>query len=121
MWFLQLIGLLILAHFFLKIYSVLGEEKRGFGVVKFEVEANLQVKMLGIFKENLVNPPQELNSPASLDSSRKPKQPSEILQDFMNCNPTNAFSMNFGNDALLAYVSSKISSLNHRYLCFWCL
>ncbi|KAG4381067.1 hypothetical protein JHK82_041620 [Glycine max] len=70
--------------------------------------------MLGIFKQKLVNAPKELNSPASLNSCIKPKLSHEILKDFMSCNSSNAFSMCFGNDALLAYSTSYKPSINHR-------
>ncbi|TKY71681.1 Stem-specific protein TSJT1 [Spatholobus suberectus] len=70
--------------------------------------------MLGIFKEKLVNAPKELNSPASLNSCTKPKLSHEILQDFMTCNSSNAFSMCFGTDALLAYSPSNKPSIHHR-------
>ncbi|RZB87011.1 Stem-specific protein TSJT1 [Glycine soja] len=70
--------------------------------------------MLGIFKEKLVKAPKELNSPASLNSCTKPKPSHEILKDFMPCNSSNAFSMCFGNDALLAYSPSNKPSIHHR-------
>lgn len=60
--------------------------------------------MLAIFKKGLVNPPQELNSPASLASSRKPKLPQEILKDFES---SNALSISFGDVASLAYIPSQ--------------
>ncbi|KAL5138385.1 hypothetical protein HKD37_10G028567 [Glycine soja] len=72
--------------------------------------------MLGIFKEKLVKAPKELNSPASLNSCTKPKPSHEILKDFMPCNSSNAFSMCFGNDALLAYSPSNKPSIHHRGL-----
>lgn len=69
--------------------------------------------MLGIFKEKLVNAPKELNSPASLNScTKKPKLSHEILKDFKSCNSSNAFSMCFGNDALLAYSPSNKPSIH---------
>lgn len=71
--------------------------------------------MLGIFKEKLVNAPEELNSPASLNSNTKAKQSHEILRDFMSCNSSNAFFMTFGNDALLAYSPSNKPSIYQRY------
>ncbi|KAG5127181.1 hypothetical protein JHK82_028016 [Glycine max] len=74
-----------------------------------------KAKMLGIFKEKLVKAPKELNSPASLNSCTKPKPSHEILKDFMPCNSSNAFSMCFGNDALLAYSPSNKPSIHHRY------
>ncbi|KAL2341914.1 hypothetical protein Fmac_009854 [Flemingia macrophylla] len=61
--------------------------------------------MLAIFKEKLVKAPKELKSPAAWT---KPKLSDEILQQFMRCNSSNAFSMCFGNDALLAYSPSNI-------------
>ena len=115
MFFLQLIALLILVHFFEKVYSFLGEEKRK-RVVTLEANPDQEAKMLAIFKDSLVNPPEELNSPASLDSSTKSKHPNEILQHFMSCNPSKAFSMSFGNDALLAYSPSNKPSIHHGYV-----
>ncbi|KAL5191958.1 Stem-specific protein TSJT1 [Glycine soja] len=73
-----------------------------------------KAKMLGIFKEKLVKAPKELNNPASLNSCTKPKPSHEILKDFMPCNSSNAFSMCFGNDALLAYSPSNKPSIHHR-------
>ncbi|KAL1289224.1 hypothetical protein HN51_057813 [Arachis hypogaea] len=71
--------------------------------------------MLGIFKEKLVNAPKELNSPASLNSSNnKPKLSYEILHNFMSNNSSNAFCMNFGNDALLAYSPLNQPSIHQR-------
>ncbi|OMO65126.1 hypothetical protein COLO4_31499 [Corchorus olitorius] len=60
--------------------------------------------MLAIFNKGLVNPPEELQSPASLSSSRKPKLPAEIHRDFLSSNPNNAFSIGFGAAASLSYV-----------------
>ncbi|XP_004505042.1 stem-specific protein TSJT1-like isoform X1 [Cicer arietinum] len=73
--------------------------------------------MLGIFKQKLVNPPQELNSPASLESSKNSKVPDEILHDFISCNPSNAFSINFGNDGILAYSPSNNTSKHQGLFC----
>lgn len=109
----QLIGVLILLHFLLKAYSLLGRKRaRRELLVESEEkeEANFtdpeKARMLGIFKESLVNPPQELKSPASLNSTTTPKPPRDILNHFMSSNPSSAFSMSFGNDALLAYSPS---------------
>ncbi|KAL2344022.1 hypothetical protein Fmac_005307 [Flemingia macrophylla] len=71
--------------------------------------------MLGIFKEKLVNPPEELNSPASLDSPIRSKLPNEILQEFISYNPSNTFSMSFGNDALLAFSPSNKPSIHQGF------
>jgi len=70
--------------------------------------------MLGIFKEKLFNAPKELKSPASLSSCTEPKPSNEIVNDFMSSNSSNAFSMCFGNDALLAYSPSKNPSTHQR-------
>ncbi|OAY24788.1 stem-specific protein TSJT1 [Manihot esculenta] len=69
--------------------------------------------MLAIFKKGLVNPPQELNSPASLASSRKPKLPQEILKDFES---SNALSISFGDVASLAYIPSQNPYAIHQKL-----
>lgn len=60
--------------------------------------------MLAIFNKESVNPPQELQSPASLISSRKPKHPAKILEDFLSSNPKKAFSISFGSAGSIAYV-----------------
>ncbi|XP_044461965.1 stem-specific protein TSJT1-like isoform X2 [Mangifera indica] len=60
--------------------------------------------MLAIFNKGLVNPPQELLSPASLSSLRKPKLPEETCKDFVESHPSNTFLINFANAASLAYV-----------------
>lgn len=85
-------------------------------------------KMLAIFNKGLVNPPQELHSPASLSSSRKPKHPEEIFKEFLISQPSNAFSINFGNAAALAYVPpenpnsvSQRYPLHHDYWDIWLL
>ncbi|MED6195748.1 hypothetical protein PIB30_040994 [Stylosanthes scabra] len=76
--------------------------------------------MLAIFKSSLVDPPEELISPASMDSTTNSMLPDEILHRFMSCDPSNTFSMNFGNDALLAYSpSNKPSSIHHGMFCGW--
>ncbi|KAF5728919.1 putative Stem-specific protein TSJT1 [Tripterygium wilfordii] len=71
--------------------------------------------MLAIFNKELVTVPQELNSPASLSSSRKPKLPVEILKEFhQSFTPSNAFSLSFGDAALLAYAPPQ---KNNRLFC----
>ncbi|KAJ8761426.1 hypothetical protein K2173_001557 [Erythroxylum novogranatense] len=72
--------------------------------------------MLAIFNKGLVNPPQELNSPASSSSSRKSKNPDEILKDFVCSNPSNAVSIRFGDDALLAYNRPESRFSEHQRL-----
>ncbi|XP_057417303.1 uncharacterized protein LOC130711623 isoform X1 [Lotus japonicus] len=118
MFFLQLIALLILVHFFEKVYTLLVEDKRR-EVVTFEgnLDPEEEAKMLGIFKESLVNPPKELNSEASLNSSRKSKLPDEIIKDFVSFNPSHAFSMSFGNDAFLAYSPPNKPSIGNGLFC----
>ncbi|KAL5772462.1 hypothetical protein ACOSP7_012061 [Xanthoceras sorbifolium] len=60
--------------------------------------------MLAIFKKEVVNPPMELHSPASLSSSKKPKLPQEIIKDFVSSHSSNAFEINFANAASLSCV-----------------
>lgn len=67
-----------------------------------EEENNLE-KMLAIFKNGLVNPPKELNSPSSLDASGRIKSTEETLKDFLASHPTSGFSIGFGDKASLAY------------------
>ncbi|WCJ27005.1 aluminum induced protein with YGL and LRDR motifs [Euphorbia peplus] len=73
--------------------------------------------MLALFKKGLVNPPEELNSPAPLPSSRKPKLPQEILKNFQASN--NALSVGFGDAAVLAYLlpQSPSYSIHQRNFC----
>ncbi|KAL2627289.1 hypothetical protein GLYMA_07G195300v4 [Glycine max] len=118
MFFQQLIALLILVHFFEKAYTLLGEGKKRKVVLTLEgnnTKPKEEANMLAIFKDNLVNPPEELNSPASLNSSKRSKLPNEILQEFQSYNPSNAFSMSFGNDALLAYSPSNKPSIHNGF------
>lgn len=60
--------------------------------------------MLAIFHKAFAHPPEELNSPASYNGSRKPKLPEETLKEFLSHHPQNTFSMSFGAAAVLAYV-----------------
>ncbi|KAL6992595.1 hypothetical protein U1Q18_010706 [Sarracenia purpurea var. burkii] len=67
--------------------------------------------MLAIFKKGLVDPPQELHSPASLhlqqaSNYKKPKLPKETLKDFLSFHPNDAFSIGFANNACLAFAPS---------------
>ncbi|XP_039017339.1 stem-specific protein TSJT1-like [Hibiscus syriacus] len=74
--------------------------------------------MLAIFHKAFANPPEELNSPASHKSPKKPKQPEETLNDFLSHHPHNTFSMSFGNAAVLAYVRHESQpSINQRLFC----
>uniref|UniRef100_A0A803R8T0 DUF3700 domain-containing protein n=1 Tax=Cannabis sativa TaxID=3483 RepID=A0A803R8T0_CANSA len=72
--------------------------------------------MLAIFDKELVHPPQELNSP-NVDS-RKAKFPQEILNHFSSSSDNDkAFSVGFGNSALMAFVTQEMSfSLHQRYI-----
>ncbi|XWS09961.1 hypothetical protein CRYUN_Cryun39dG0034900 [Craigia yunnanensis] len=72
--------------------------------------------MLAIFHKAFANPPEELNSPASHKSSKKPKLPEETLNEFLSHHPNNSFSMSFGNAAVLAYVPPESPYLVHRRL-----
>ncbi|KAL8032174.1 hypothetical protein ABFX02_13G078300 [Erythranthe guttata] len=71
--------------------------------------------MLAIFHKAFAHPPEELKSPASHKQSKKPKLPDETLQEFLSTHPaTTTFSMNFGDAAVLAYVSPD--SHHHSFL-----
>ncbi|KAI9198879.1 hypothetical protein LWI28_023678 [Acer negundo] len=74
--------------------------------------------MLAIFNKDVVNPPKELHSPASLSSSKKAKLPQEIIKDFVSSHPShnNAFQFNFANAASLSYVPQQ-NSLSPRLFC----
>lgn len=72
--------------------------------------------MLTIFNKELMNPPNELHSPASLNSSNKPKSPQEIMKDFSSSNPNNAFSIGFGSKALFAYAPPENRFTNYQRL-----
>ncbi|CAN0852982.1 Stem-specific protein TSJT1 [Linum grandiflorum] len=67
--------------------------------------------MLAIFKKGVVNPPQELNSPAySYSPSINQQQlPHQIVNSFISANPNDSLSMKFRDDALLAYVPRRNS------------
>lgn len=65
--------------------------------------------MLAIFQKTFVHPPEELNSPASNFTGENPKLPGETLSDFLSHHPDTAFSMNFGDSAVIAFVRSQNS------------
>lgn len=71
--------------------------------------------MLAIFQKAFAHPPEELNSPASHFSGKTPKLPGETLSDFLSRHQDNAFSMNFGDSAVLAYARPE-GSLRQRYI-----
>ena len=73
----------------------------------------IKLKMLAIFNKELVQPPQELNSPA-LSSAKKPRLANDILNDFMASHPNKAFSIGFGNTASLAYVPPPNSNSTYQ-------
>ncbi|XP_038898548.1 stem-specific protein TSJT1-like [Benincasa hispida] len=74
--------------------------------------------MLAIFHKTFAHPPEELNSPASFTASKPPKLPQETLNDFLSRHPNNTFSVNFGQAAVLAYVSPHRSfSIHQRLFC----
>ncbi|XP_031284106.1 stem-specific protein TSJT1 [Pistacia vera] len=72
--------------------------------------------MLAIFHEAFANPPEELNSPASHNGSKRPKLPEETLQDFLSHHPLNTCTMNFGHAAVLAYVRPETPFPPHQRL-----
>ena len=85
-------------------------------------EKEKREKMLAIFKKGLADAPQELNSPASLQSSsKKPKLPEETLKDFLSSHSNsnnNAFSVGFANKALFAFApSDRQHSVHQRLFC----
>ncbi|KAF3442127.1 hypothetical protein FNV43_RR16043 [Rhamnella rubrinervis] len=73
--------------------------------------------MLAIFHKAFAHPPEELNSPASYNGSKKPKLPEETLKDFLARNPLQTFSMTFGSAAVLANVPNHHPSSHQRMFC----
>ncbi|TYK20245.1 stem-specific protein TSJT1 isoform X2 [Cucumis melo var. makuwa] len=73
--------------------------------------------MLAIFHQTFAHPPEELKSPASFSGSKAPKLPQETLNDFISRHPLNTFSVNFGQAAVLAYVSPQSFSVHQRLFC----
>ncbi|GMY31713.1 stem-specific protein TSJT1-like [Fagus crenata] len=74
--------------------------------------------MLAIFHKAFANPPEELNSPASYNGTKKPKLPEETLKEFLSHHPDKTFSMSFGDAAVLAYVlPDRPYSLHQRLFC----
>ncbi|KAG6385345.1 hypothetical protein SASPL_154178 [Salvia splendens] len=69
--------------------------------------------MLGVFKNGVVNPPQELYSPAS-SLAMAAKSPQETLKDFLAANPTNGFSLEFADKGFLAYASPQRQLLSQQ-------
>lgn len=76
--------------------------------------------MLAIFHKAFAHPPEELSSPASHKCSNQPQLPLEILKDFLHSHPTNAFPMNFGDAAVLAYVRPNHNSFLHHNQRLFC-
>lgn len=75
--------------------------------------------MLAIFKNGLVNPPKELNSPASSSQAASlmlAKVPEETLKDFLTSHSNKGFSLGFANTALLAYTPPPHRSLDPAQL-----
>lgn len=70
--------------------------------------------MLGVFKNGVVNPPQELYSPASNRVQVRPKSPEETLKDFLASNPNNGFSLEFSDKGFLAYASPQRQLLSQQ-------
>ncbi|XP_021833515.1 stem-specific protein TSJT1-like [Prunus avium] len=74
--------------------------------------------MLAIFHKACAHPPEELNSPASHNGSKKPKLPEETLTEFLSHHPHNSFSMGFGRAAVLAYVKPDQPSYSQHQRLF---
>lgn len=72
--------------------------------------------MLAVFKNDVLNPPKELHSPASIQASARLKTPEAALKDFLASNSNNGFSLGFVDKALLAYGSPQPSVLSHQRL-----
>ncbi|XP_061361486.1 stem-specific protein TSJT1-like [Gastrolobium bilobum] len=74
--------------------------------------------MLAIFHKAFAHPPEELNSPASYNGTKKPKVPEETLREFLSHHPHNTFSLSFGHAAVLAYVRpDQPFSVHQRLFC----
>ncbi|KAF5478702.1 hypothetical protein F2P56_005241 [Juglans regia] len=74
--------------------------------------------MLAIFHKAFAHPPEELNSPASYNGTKKPKLPEETLNDFLSLHPHNTSSMSFADAAVLAYVRpDPPCQLHQRLFC----
>ncbi|KAJ9563080.1 hypothetical protein OSB04_008240 [Centaurea solstitialis] len=68
--------------------------------------------MLGVFKNGLVSPPKELNSPSATNQPPAAAANNQNpLQSFLSYHNNNVSSMSFGNDASLAYAHSSDSFL----------
>lgn len=74
-----------------------------------KTEDSRRQKMLAIFQKTFAHPPEELNSPASNLSGKTPKLPGETLSDFLSNYPDSAFSMSFGDSAVLAFARPENS------------
>ncbi|GFP96722.1 stem-specific protein tsjt1 [Phtheirospermum japonicum] len=70
--------------------------------------------MLAIFHKAFAHPPEELNSPASHNCSKKPKLPEDTLTDFLSSHPSNASAVTFGDAAVLAYDRQNHNSFLHN-------
>ncbi|KAL1567351.1 stem-specific protein TSJT1-like [Salvia divinorum] len=71
--------------------------------------------MLGVFKNGVVSPPQELYSPAS-SSAMASKSPQETLKDFLASNPNIGFSLEFVDKGFLAYASPQRQHISQQRL-----
>ncbi|RDX84222.1 Stem-specific protein TSJT1, partial [Mucuna pruriens] len=72
--------------------------------------------MLGIFKEKLVNPPQELNSPESLNSSKRNSNPKSFGNDaLLAYSPSNKPSIHQENECALSFISHSHAKVSHRF------
>ncbi|CAI9756510.1 unnamed protein product [Fraxinus pennsylvanica] len=73
--------------------------------------------MLAIFKNGLVNPPKELNSPSSFDACGRIKSTEDTSKVFLASHPTNGFSIRFVDKALLAYAPPQKPIIANQKLC----
>ncbi|KAK6133389.1 hypothetical protein DH2020_032853 [Rehmannia glutinosa] len=72
--------------------------------------------MLAVFKNGVVNPPNELRSPTSKQTFARPKSPEEMLKDFLASNPINGFSLGFADKGFLAYAPPQSSVMSQQRL-----
>lgn len=58
--------------------------------------------MLAVFNNGVVNPPQELHSPAS-QKAKPVMLPAEVFKNFLSSHSGNGFSVGFADNAMMAY------------------
>lgn len=97
-------------HLFSQTISSLCAFSTPFAFILDFVWAERKQKMLAIFKKSVVDPPKELQSPASLQISNKAASPQETMKNFLASNSNDGFSIGFMDKAFLAYSKPPPSS-----------